>query len=230
MTNLENIDRSIFEALRLKSVNLGLFPDITEFNNKTDFENAKTSILNNTKILLEVFGVGNSESRDEKRASRITIDRINFVDGEIGSFGVTEFKKNSDNTYNKFKLPSKIYDLGYEVRLITNSIKAERIGLDLIITTLKNQNFLSMLNGSNHLLLLENYSNLSSNGLLEHYFRYTVKDVYLEENELILENIPQITEINPTITGIPSGEDSESESSGGSSPNIQKINFTINSF
>lgn len=197
MNKLEEIDRTVFELIRLESVRLGFLPDILLFTNDPEGYNKAKLQIQKDKYLIEVFGVGSSESRDEKIHTKIVIDRTGNPFGSIGSFGVTGFEKDDKGKFKKFKYPSMTMDLHYDVRIITNSTAKERVCQMLLLRCLGVNKFIESIETKDtYHIIRDGFFNLSAARLLEYSLKYIIKDIYLEECEILGEGIPQLTEVN----------------------------------
>ena len=94
---IEEIDRGIFEAIRLLLVSEGLLPDITLYpdtptglaNYLAAKETLKASIFDNE--IVEIKGVGASYKRGKKVTSTIFVDRTGEDKGDVGGFAVSDF-------------------------------------------------------------------------------------------------------------------------------------------
>ena len=69
---IQTVDRSITEHLRRRAVELGFLPDVTLYSSSVDYAAAKEAlkITNNLKSIIEVYGIGASETRDDKSDAR----------------------------------------------------------------------------------------------------------------------------------------------------------------
>ena len=78
--SLQNLDRTIFELIRLRAVANEAIPDITSFAGLPQQVNAayqaeKESMLANNKTVIELYGTSVAAIRDTKTQEKIVIDR-----------------------------------------------------------------------------------------------------------------------------------------------------------
>lgn len=204
---LEDVDRTIYELIRLKVVAAGLLPDITNYATAQDYNDAKEALAATTKYnqIVEVIGVGAMNARDEKRTCRIVIDRKSIVQGEIGSYGVTEFDRNVDGqTFTKSRRDSTTYDLQYDIRCISNSAHYDRILNGIVLQTFSLVSYQSIVDGTgfgeDQLLITQVDSrNVTSSDLLEYLYTYQASDVYLLDNTVVKDDIQQIIDVDGSI-------------------------------
>ena len=197
---LEELDRSIYEAIRLKIVSVGRLPDIKLYeNNPEGYTQAKNTLRDslNDKTLIEVFGVGNSSSRDELINSRITINRGVIEEGNIGSFGVQEYILKDNQKFDKVVLPSNTEDVNYDIRIFCSTISQERLIKSIIYKALGQKKYLkSYLTEEVFLLTKVGDSNVSATNLTEIIIKYVASDLFLNESELIETDIPKMISAN----------------------------------
>src|SRR5690606_2016746 len=140
----ENLDRTLYEYTRLKIVELGYLPDITNYNTNEEYLAAKIALSKTLKYnqLIEVFGVGAPESRDEKIPNKITINRKEIFDGSFGTFGAVSFELNQGNeSYTKYKNPPRCKNIEYDIRIISNSAFYDRIMHSIILNVFNDISF-----------------------------------------------------------------------------------------
>ena len=196
----QELDRTIFEAIRLKVVEFGYLPDITNYSTQEDYRIAKETLLNsmsgNDAQLIEIYGTAPSEKRDEKQTSMIVIDRKATSDGDFGAHGIVEYSNNGDGTFNKMQLPSRSEMVMYEIRIFTSSMKWERICQDILYKSLGSRKHLIGVETSESIEIeRDGMVNLSATRLIEILIRYTVINVFLEDCTILSENIVPLTEV-----------------------------------
>lgn len=206
MSRTRSIDRKIFEDLRILLVQSQLCPDISLFNSDTAYRTAIQDHVNSGKEFVELCGVGSRESRAEKIAHRVTIDRKGFTPGDIGAFPIVETRLASGSgltsQFEKVQLPASTEDIQYDIRVITNSTEMERRLQMIIHRAFPQRSFLDF--GQDHQYLMEKNGsvNLTMNSEIEWSFKYIVRDVFIEEEETIQEGIPALIQVDVKTTGI----------------------------
>lgn len=90
--SLKDIDRTLFEILRLAVVNAGMYPDITKYKSRKDFEAAKESMRSSGIELVEPVGVGAWPSKDERTSSKLVLIRRRINKGGLTGSGCVFYK------------------------------------------------------------------------------------------------------------------------------------------
>lgn len=209
--SLTNIDRTIYENIRLVLVSLGHLPDITQFNNTTQYQAAKQVIKGSAKALINIHGTGVAESRDKKQSHTIIINRKVITPTNIGG-GTEHFEANKNNagetsSFTKKKYPQKSTNISYEVRIITNSMKIERLLTGIIFSSLGYHKSLKVMDGNSLGLktvqcIFGGTVNVTSTDFTERIFNYNLVDVWLDDTEEVLNTeVPILTDIELNIKG-----------------------------
>lgn len=224
------IDRTIFELIRLKVVAMGYLPDVVAYTgNSAGFAAAKTALRNSLpdKQLIEVFGVGNAEARDEKTVSKIVINRKAAPRGTIGGFPEVAFEPvytgPTLTSYKKYILPEQTRNIRYEIRYICNLAKFGRIMAEIIDEAIGTKRYLRPVKDDgtfdttkSFFIQLDNEVDVSDPSLMEYVFTYTVQDVFLQKETgvnpvniggtLVASNIKPLTTISTEVEAIPDSE------------------------
>ena len=154
------------------------------------------------KTIIEVFGIGNSQSRQEKTDCKITVDRLGIKEAGIGIYGGIKYIKYGD-TYDKVQQPTKAYNIDYEVRIISTTARFDRILNGIVLNSLGNMYISHIENGTESadkfLLDFNGAVDITKDVFIERVFRYTAKDVYITEEEVLQRNVPQLIEIVANI-------------------------------
>lgn len=156
-TTITELDRSLYESVRLKLVSEGIYPDILQYPTPEAFESAKEAMRQQGIILTEPVGVSSTRDKLEKGINRVVILRDSI---EIGGFSSSasyiyagfykkvlkgdyveeeyvdpvyfnEAVERDELFYKKYKLPSSQKIVNYDMRLITSNIEEERKLLDI---------------------------------------------------------------------------------------------------
>lgn len=196
----EEIDRILFERIRRELVRIGHLPDVTAFaGNPAGYENAKTVIRNSGKTVIEVFGPGAPDARDEKSFCKIVIDRTRRSRGSWGSAGVpiyTSREIEGRTVIDRSIAPDNNFDLDYQVRLISKRIADDRIMSQVMDNVLPSMGYVPTIqpNGTNsgHKVLVTFSGDLliSDKHFIERMYRYSIEDVWLTKPKTIAEDVP----------------------------------------
>ena len=208
-------ERSIFEAIRLEVIANGFLPDITASIDANTWELARAALkatLIKPEGLVDVFGVGSPEGRNEKLMHRIVIDREGSVPGTIGGapsvgFDVTGGTEGQAGaTYKKVMLPTLSEDVTYEISIITNHITMDRIMRAIVKNVLKNRYYLQTVDDNGDLdgnaIFIEFLSEMSKTvgEDMHRSLRYVVYDLYDENDVDIRTGIKSMDTIGFEIT------------------------------
>lgn len=204
---IQTVDRSITEHLRRRAVELGFLPDVTLYSSSVDYTAAKEAlkITNNLKSIIEVYGIGASETRDDKSDAKIFLDRAGEQTGTVGGWPEEFYTKNLDGTFNKYRMPDMSYDVMYEIRTITTNTQIDRTMDSIIRRVLGARKYFKLIDANGvdtnvvMLALFKGSADVSGDGYLERVYKYEVNQVWLEEPELLAENIPALISYNADI-------------------------------
>ena len=203
---LEQLDRSMYENMRLAIIAAGYIPDRAAYATPALYKAAKVSLKASLADhqLIEIFGVGTSAARDEKSINTIFIKRVTEGIGDIGAYGVTKFVPKDVNGVTKFdkeRYPSSTQDIVYEVRFVANTVKFERIIVGLIYKVFGTKKYIPLylnsgsLDSETVLCLKQGDSDVSSTDVKEKVYQFVLQDIWVEEFETVKENIPRMTDI-----------------------------------
>lgn len=197
---LEEIDRTLYECLRLELVSLGYLPDIVQFNTENDYLKAKKDIEDGKGFVVELHGVGSTEVRDAVQVCNVTLDRKGIPAGSLGG-GTFQYIPNSNGKFDKEQIPSMSSNVTYEVRVLSNSTKSERIITEMLLRVFGHRVYIPVLQQynpdkkKNFLLISQGSVNVTATNLLERVFTFVVPDVWLGKSALI-EEIPPLTSVH----------------------------------
>lgn len=207
---ISNIDRGIFEPIRLKLVELNLLPNILSYGNTSAYEEAKINLRNSRtdKTLVDLFGVGSPESRGEKTDSKIVIDRKGVSPNiHVGAYPETKIEKkgSSPETYKKIILPESCYDIDYAINIICTNTKSDRLLHDIVFSSIGAKRYLNCIqdDGSSStetfLILYTGIIDITKGNFIERILRYRVDQVWITEGTLVRDNIPQLKKVDSNI-------------------------------
>ena len=204
---LEDIDRTIYELLRLKIVAAGYLPDITTFATPQEYRDAIEALAATLKYKQPVMllGIGAENSRDDKRPNRIVIDRKSIIQGNVGSFGVTDFEMNDDGqTFSKNQRDATAYTIQYNIRCISNSAHYDRILNDIVLQTFSKVSYKSIIDGDafgTETVLINQIDSrdVSSTDLLENLYTYQVEDVYIVDATTLNDSVKPISKVDISV-------------------------------
>jgi len=214
----ELLERSIFHAIREKTVAEGYLPNINTFDisnvddsiaeqAKADYETAKTTIYDTKGFVIDIFGVSNNQSKAEKKIPRIVIDTQSFQPGTLGG-DTTPIYNLVDGVYVKSSSPSLASDFFFNVYIVCNTVKQLRVLTAIVSAALPRRGYVKTYLADT----IEPFGNLltvflsSSNsqdlpeGVFEKAFSYEVPDVFESLPDTIVTIVDeQVFDIVPII-------------------------------
>ena len=179
----QQLDRTIYEKLRLAAVSLGHLPDITSIGNAA-FPNA----LKNLADPVMIWGVSTAETRGQKTDAQITVNRSGQEQGSTSFFGIHAHNKVGTSHYNKVTLPPLSHIVSYDIRSFSNDIRMDRICRSIIRKAFPSITALQAIDesareftGESFHLFFNGLVDLSTDDFFESSFRYYTSEVFLEE-------------------------------------------------
>jgi len=206
----ENLERSIFETIRLELVDKGYLPDITDTvrypqssSGMANWNSDLNTIKNDKGFYIELYGTGIGESKGIKSTPRIVIESDNFLPGALGGDPLKSFIWNTDNNnYDVYITPPQSVDFYINFRLVANSIKQLRILNSLLAISIPRRAYIKFIYDSTKSFFIRylNYyqEDQESSGVLEHVYAYEIPDCWDREDNN-LESIASINELTLNI-------------------------------
>jgi hypothetical protein len=198
---LTEVDRTLYEHLRLALVAAGYLPDITAYVNSTAYA-AALKALADAGGLVELKGVGHREERDEIVPTRVVID---YSDSSPGSFsGFPEYLYERvgagvDSTFNKFAFSEEVKDIQYDIRVISANRAQDRLVHNVINSVLGFRKYLSgwsetsqALDGEKLLLTQQDDRYINGTKYIEHRYIYIARDVDIQGFTQVGADIPTL--------------------------------------
>jgi hypothetical protein len=217
LSNIQSrIERSIFEAIRLITVEAGYLPDIvlfqppygpshtypTEAAAINAYNLAKSNIKTTKGFCIEIFGNSNIQSKGERKVPRIVITSKRVLSGSVGSSMIT-YRKVGTEKYQLFQLPFSSVDMVIDITMSTNKVAQERIINAILAESIDSRNYIKF--HDNEVGLDERFfmrwefnreSTDYNTGVTDKINSYRVTDLYIAGERLLRDGIKPITEIN----------------------------------
>lgn len=183
------IERSFYEAIRIKLVADGWTPDITNLTDFPDSEAGYTAYRAALKAIatakgyaVEAFGSANPQDRAYKDLPRIVLQTSSFMPGDVGYDSSPKYILNTEtNKYELFSYDSRTYVLFMDCRVVAKTQEQLRIIMDVIHTVLPLMGYLTYYNDAADSFFVESSSFQplisSDDGILEYNYRYEVPDI-----------------------------------------------------
>lgn len=207
----EQIDRTMFEYLRLAVVAAGYLPDINDYlpateANATAYDAAKAAIKASGKTVIEIEQNDSPDGYGEKKIAAIVITQHSASKGSIGGGPSTFFESTTVDevtTFKKYRYPRQTKTLRYHIRCISNDTTYMRIMKNLLDTTFDTGSYLKAMNADTYALdgtpfYIENIgeADMGQDKTYEYLYIYEVQDVFITPATLILDNIPAMVSTN----------------------------------
>lgn len=208
---LAQLDRTLFEHLRLELVAKGYLPAYPPSGVLVgpDWEAA---LVAHTGTLIEIFGVGIPTNRGVKDGNRIVINRKTMALGGLGGntpYFVKNEPENPMGTFTKRRRALQSHNVFYEIRTVCASAKVDRLATELIIKVMGTGRYLTIYkDGDNVLrefddsclmLRWDGTTDIKAMDQLEQVHKYYFEDAWIGEDEVLGENIPPLTKITAQI-------------------------------
>ena len=222
---LENIDRSIYNAIRLALVAVGYLADISTYAANPDKEAGLLAYQTANGLispLIEIFGEGTGASRMEKNVNRIVIERRSITAGDIGG-GTAIYKpvlvSNTLDSYEKTFYPDMTSTISYDIRTITSSTQVDRIILGILNKVLGRRKrvsyftdfetdsgltFGTVFNGSSLVATGQ------TNNIKETLYSYVVPNIFIDDEATDPISVPIMRSVEVTASFDPNSEDAVS--------------------
>jgi len=205
---LQHIERSIFEAVRLRAVALGCTPDITTFPDTPlglqQYQQALSQILSSKGFAFEIFGTEAPYFRGQEKFARITLNHNSLIPGEYGIDPGGELVQEGTEFHRVFS-NNLVYEYYLDCILLADSQAVLRIGQDILYGALPVMGYLPFypeVDEDPFLMKLDTVTSLNkdSTGFMGKTLTYLVPDVFISED--ISENTPVVplTEITLETT------------------------------
>jgi hypothetical protein len=183
----EQIERGIFEAIRLKAVALGLWPDETTMTTAEEL----TTALSTIPTPIEIIGIGDYRARGEKPLNCLLVDFDSGNSSEVGGIGRVQYElQQSGNTYKKVGLPTQSENLNFQIRVIAENTAGRRLAELILRNSLKRKTYLKGVKEDGSFtengfwIFGGSFIDISKNEYgIERMFTYTVSNVFLETTE-----------------------------------------------
>lgn len=207
---LQRVERSLFERLRLETVDKGYIPDSTTFaNNPTGqaaFDAALATVVTTKGFAIMVYGVGSNKQKGLAKVPRITILEEERLPGALG----TDPGGNQYNTitnpstgdiisFDSLSLPPQTKDLQYKISLIYETAEQGRVLHGLLALALPTRGYIPFYDDVTTLFFIKQISfsemSYTEEGYRSADYLYSVEDIYDSLPTVLRSNIAPVQEI-----------------------------------
>jgi hypothetical protein len=187
-----DIQRSIYEAIRLVCVQEGYTPDITLYTadaaGQALYDVALSTIRSSKGFAIEIFSASSNQQKGIKKPPRITIHPARVIPGDIGldSYAGGVRKKVSDpDKWVRFKPPHDTTMMQFDIHLVTATAEQDVILTAILFKAIGVRKFLTRYNAPNEVFLIRNYDFYDSfdlpEGINEKISSFEVPDIILSD-------------------------------------------------
>lgn len=212
LITLENLDRTVFEHVRLAVVGTGKLPDwrsmpgTTLAQKQAAFASAMADLRTAGHEIVEVFGVGVANSRQDLKTHRVVINRKNEKAGSIGASGLNWTTPNG-TAFDRGPMPDTSTNVMYEVRVLTHSTEYQRILSSAVFKSLGSRRSLKTwdgegLGGGYACFVYGGTVTLNTKNPMEVIYTFTALDVMLDHGHDTV-SVPRLEKGIPTVQIVP---------------------------
>lgn len=198
------VERSIYEAIRLKLVAEGLLPDRSTFPNTptgtAGYDTALAAIEQAQGFAAEVFGHSSSLAKGNKKTARIAIIPRRIMPGDIGTNINGGFAPNPTNPDANIKTIPALFSSNFhlDINIASGAAREDRALHGILAQALSTWSFIPMYDDPTETFFIKqfNFYDLPDvkNGIEEKVYSYEVPDIYMYEGKTF-SNIPLINQI-----------------------------------
>lgn len=167
------------------------------------FNAAQEAIIADKGFVVDIFGVGASYAKYQKKIPRIVIIPNQSLPGALGGNGDPIFKPNGDplapDSYTKEVTPPQTVDFTYDFHLVASTAEQSRILNGILAAGIPQRGYVPLLTDPTVRFFVDffSYRNIPRPGdnIMEDVFMYRASDMYETTNDVSPESIIPITEI-----------------------------------
>jgi len=211
------IDRLFFEHLRRNMVTYGRLPDILQYNNAPGaWRDAREAIAASGVGLIDVYGDSAEVDKDAKSFSRFVIINKGETPGSVSGTGTFYFEhvsgEGAGKIHSKKVNPDISEDIEYEIRVISNNVADDRFMRLVLKNLFGGRRYLTTVDATGNytekraLVEYNGSVTMSYMDVIERVYKYTVRDVFIQEHQVIQANIPALSTVNYSLYLIPSDD------------------------
>lgn len=213
----EMVEVTIFHRLLQEAVSKGYAVDISNATlypstelGVTAYKAAQQAIIASKGFVVEIFNNSNPDYKGVKQPPRIVIITEDPLPGDLGGAPDRIYKSNGDGTFTPLITPPEVFDITFNVSIISNNVKEQRVLFGILANALTSRGYIPIhprFNIPSNLFIL-NISMatipLAMDGLMEKVYRYIVKDIFLTEYAKEFPTVHQLEEITLVTIDDPS--------------------------
>lgn len=189
-----DIQRSIYEAIRLVCVAEGYTPDISLYaSNSTgqaSYDTALQSIVSTKRFAIEIFSASSNQYKGPKKVPRITIHPKRIIPGDVGLDSYTggvRKKPNDPDKWVRFKPPHDTTMMQFDIHLVTANAEQDVILNAILFKALGVRKYLPLITEPTQLFFIQQYDFYDTfdlpEGSEEKISSFQVPDIILSDEQ-----------------------------------------------
>lgn len=192
ISSQEIIERSIYSALLKTLVSLNYSLDPLDYypvdeDNKNKFKSDKEAIKKEKGFFIDLFGVGNNQSRGMKECPRITLEAKGFMPGDMGL--PKQIMEKVDDSYFVSEFPFEAIDQYIDIHLVANNQNEMRLLHTILFSSIPQRGYIKPYHleeipfDGNIYLEVSNFYDMPDNdkGIMEKVYEFEIKDSILTD-------------------------------------------------
>jgi len=183
----ERIERSFYEALRLRAVHEGFTPDITTYSqDQAGYDQYKidlNAIYTAGGFAVELFGVSNPQDKGYKKLPRLVFSTESFMPGEYGieTTEWNEYQPNTDTYQAKRTSQAITHQMFMSCYAVADTVNEMRTLVAMVNSTLPLRGQLKYADDPDNNFFVEmvDFVDLDdpTNGIMEKVYRFRIPDI-----------------------------------------------------
>lgn len=192
ISSQEIIERSIYSALLKTLIYLNYSLDPLDYypvdeNNKNKFKSDKEAIKKEKGFFIDLFGVGNNQSRGMKECPRITLEAKGFMPGDMGL--PKQIMEKVDDSYFVSEFPFEAINQYIDIHLVANNQNEMRLLHTILFSSIPQRGYIKPYHleeipfDGNIYLEVSNFYDMpdTDKGIMEKVYEFEIKDSILTD-------------------------------------------------
>jgi hypothetical protein len=168
------------------------------------YEAAKVAVVANKGFMVDVFGVGSSRAKYNKKIPRIVIIPNQVLPGALGGDNNPIYVPQgidplAPTHFDKMYTPPQTIDLTYDFHLVSSTAEQSRVLSNILAIAIPKRGYVPIINDTVKRFFAESFSyrNMPNPGdnIMEDIYMYKISDVYETNNIISDESIIPINQI-----------------------------------
>jgi hypothetical protein len=197
----DQVDKGIYEAIRLVLVESGYTPDVVIYNTEALYKAQLLVIKANGKNPVNLYGVGSWKAKEELKFSTIVIERTREGLSPIGYRGTTYFEPDGAGKFDMKQVSFETTTITYTISMVVKNSSDEKTVSYLlrkalgVTRELKGLNVDGTYTTGTFRIFRDDIVDVGSESMIEKKMIYKTSELILEEDRIIGEKVSPITDI-----------------------------------